>query len=58
MLNQVDKILEDGQAQQKKSMFEEAIAIYTKASDLIAAKKDSFSHLKKALTLKEANIFY
>jgi hypothetical protein len=31
----VDKTLAEGQAQQKKSMYEEAIAIYSKVSDML-----------------------
>jgi len=54
---QVDKILEDGAAQQKKSMYEEAVAIYQKASDLLSSKKPEYTELKKVLTEREAIVF-
>ena len=38
-------------------MYDEAVAIYTKATDLIAQKKPEFSTYKKNLTEKEAIIF-
>jgi hypothetical protein len=38
-------------------MYEEAVAIYQKAVDLVANKKSAFSHYKKVLIEKEAIIF-
>ena len=57
LMKQVDKIIEEGAVQQKKSMYDEAVAIYTKAADLLALKKPEYSHLKKHLIEKEASIF-
>ena len=54
LMKQVDKIIEEGAVQQKKSMYDEAVAIYTKAADLLALKKPEYSHLKKHLIEKEA----
>ena len=53
----VDKIVDEGSAQLKKSMYDEAVAIFMKAADLIAKEKPNFSGLKKNLTEKEASIF-
>ncbi len=50
-------MIDEGDKEQKKSMYEEAVAHYLKAVDLIAAKKPDFTHLKKTLIEKEALIF-
>ena len=39
-------------------MYEEAVAHYTKAIDLIGAKKNEYTHFKKSLIEKEALIFF
>jgi hypothetical protein len=38
-------------------MYEEAVAVYQKAVELVANKKSAFSHYKKNLIEKEAIIF-
>jgi hypothetical protein len=40
-----------------KSMYEEAIAIYQKAADLISTRKLQFEHFKKVLIEQEATLF-
>jgi hypothetical protein len=57
LMKQIDKLVEEGDKEQKKSMYEEAVAHYLKANDLIAAKKGDFTHFKKNLIEKEALIF-
>lgn len=57
LLVQIDKLVTDGNAQLKKSMYEEAVAIFTRAADLVSHKKPEYAHLKKVLIEKEAAIF-
>lgn len=38
-------------------MYEEAVAIFTRAADLVSQKKPEYTHLKKVLIEKEAAIF-
>ena len=57
LLVQVNKIIADGEKEQKKGLYEEAVSIYLKAIDAITQKKGEFSALKKNLTEKEALIF-
>jgi hypothetical protein len=38
-------------------MYEEAIAIYNRAADLLFSKKPSFNTFKKVVTEKEATVF-
>jgi hypothetical protein len=57
LVTQIDTIIDEANIQHKKSLYEEAIAIYQKAADLISSKKPNFNHFKKSLTEKEALIF-
>lgn len=57
LLTNLDTLLSEGAVQQKKSMYEEAIAIYNRAAELASSKKPNFSVFKKVVTEKEAGIF-
>ena len=54
---QLDKIISEGAVQQKKSMYEEAVAIFQKAADLAASKKPEYHFFKKNVIEREAMIF-
>ena len=57
LMKHVNKLVEEGDKEQKKSMYEEAVAQYLKAVDHITAKKAEYTHYKKNLIEKEALIF-
>ena len=56
-MKQIDKLVDEGDKEQKKSMYEEAVGHYIKAAELIGSKKIEYTHFKKNLTEKEAVIF-
>ena len=56
-MKQVDKLVDEGDKEQKKSMYEEAVGHYLKAVDQITKKKNEFVHFKKSLIEKEALIY-
>ena len=54
---QLDKIISEGAVQQKKSMYEEAVAIFQKAADLAASKKPEYHFFKKNIIERDPMIF-
>ena len=57
LLVDVNKHVQDGEKEQKKGLYDEAVLLYLKAIDAIGKRKGEFSALKKNLTEKEALIY-
>ena len=53
----VDKLVAEGEKQQKKAMYDEAVTVYQKAGEMLSAKKSEFTTYKKNLTEREALVY-